>query len=164
MAVAFTSANNRRYWQSAFFSSLLWIAVAVAIGFAVGRDGGNPWLVAAFAYGAFIALSILWWISRAIVGWLVWRVIWKRSAVNDLVAAFEKAKFPKPSTNLDSPEAYFEDVVEEETLEFTCRIAAGALLLRIVEFARGQGIWQMLRTKAAYEDALAAYRATFPRD
>jgi hypothetical protein len=65
---------------------------------------------------------------------------------------------------MDSPEAYFEDVVEEETLEFTSRIAAGGHLLRIVEFARGQGFWQMLRTKAAYEDALAAYRATFPRD
>jgi hypothetical protein len=103
MAVAFTSANNRRYWQSAFLSSLLWIVAAIAIGFAVGRDGGNPWLVAAFAYGAFIALSILWWISRAIVGWLVWRVIWKRSAINDLVAAFEKSKLPKPSANMDSP-------------------------------------------------------------
>jgi len=92
MAVAFTSATSRRYWQSAFFSSLLWIAVAIAIGFAAGRDGGNPWLVAAFAYGAFIALSILWWISRAIVGWLVWRVIWKRSAINDLAAAFERCR------------------------------------------------------------------------
>jgi S1/P1 Nuclease len=43
---------------------------------------------------------------------------------------------------MDSPEAYFEDVVEEETLEFTSRIAAGGHLLRIVEFARGQGFWQ----------------------
>lgn len=37
MAVAFTSANNRRYWQSAFLSSLLWIVAAIAIGFAVGQ-------------------------------------------------------------------------------------------------------------------------------
>jgi hypothetical protein len=117
-------------------------------------------------YGAFLLLSIVWWLTRALVTWLIWRVIWKKASINNLVATFEKHNFPKPPTNLLSPDAWFADLALGEdfsNLKLEQKLAAGAHYLRVTEFAAEQGIIAMMRARATYEDVIAAYRATFSR-
>ena len=111
MAVRFASANKRRTTQSWFLVTALHIAVAIGIGFILTRQwGGDPWVTAAFVYGGFLALSLIWWLSTQLVGWLVWRVLWRSAAVNDLVASFQNLKLPKPRSSYAVPSDYFLDI------------------------------------------------------
>lgn len=165
MAVSFSSATDRRLWQSGLLGSALWIVIAVAIGHIFGRDG-SQWTLAAVVFGVFVAVSIAWWLTRAAVQWLVWRLLWRKASINNLVAAFEKHSFPKPPASLSSPESWFADLaVGSEYGELTMeqRLAAGGHYLRIAEFAQEQGLLAAMRARAMYEEAIAAYRSTFPR-
>jgi hypothetical protein len=161
MAVAFASATNRRFWQSTLLITILHIGIAIGVGFYLASSGGDPWLAAAFVYAGVIAVSIFWWASRQIVGWFVWKLLWRRAAINDLVANFQKASLPRPENLLASAEAYFEDVVKDGELHFEVRMAAGAHYLRVAEFAPQQGLITAMRTAGLYEEAISAYRNTF---
>jgi hypothetical protein len=166
MAVAFKSAVERRWLVSAFLSSGLWIAIALVVGHLMADRSGSPWVVAFFVWAAFIVVSIAWWISKQIVGWLVWRVLWRRTAVNELVAAFENMKLPKPPHNLLSAEEWFTDMAMGETgqsLTIEQRLFAGSHYLRLHEFGPQQGVFTALRLKALYEEAIDAFGSTFPR-
>lgn len=165
MAVTFTSATTRRTWQASLLVSALWVAIAIGIGHAIAGTEA-PWILSAIIYGAFIALSVVWWLARALVQWLVWRVIWRKASINNLVAVFEKHRFPKPPASLLAPENWFADIAfGEDAADLTVeqRMAAGAHYIRIAEFAVEQGFIASLRTRATYEEAIAAYRSTFPR-
>lgn len=165
MAVSFASDTTRRTWQAAVLASALHIGVAIVIGWWIARPGGDgPWVLAAIIYAGFMALSGIWWASRQLVAWLVWRVIWRRAAVNDLVARFQQAKLPRPDTYMSSADRYFEYVVNDEELRFETRMAAGAHWLRVTEFARQQGVFAAVRSAKLYEDAIAAYRDTLPTE
>jgi hypothetical protein len=161
MAVSFASATNRRFWQSTVLVTVLHIGIAICVGFYVTSPGGSPWLAAAFVYGGLIAVSIFWWASRQIVGWFVWKLLWRRAAINDLVANFQKVSLPRPGNVIASAEAYFEDVVNDGELHFDIRMAAGAHYLRVAEFASQQGLITAMRTAGLYEEALSAFRNTF---
>ena len=95
---------------------------------------------------------------------VVWRVLWRKAAINDLVASFQKAKLPQPGSFLNSAAAYFEDIVNDDTLGFDLRMATGAHYLRVAEFAPQQGLISGMRSAKVYEEAIAAYRGTFPPD
>lgn len=160
MAVSFTSATNRRMWQSSLLASALWIAIAAVAGHLIaGKD--SPWTLAALIYAAFIVLSLSWWLTRALVNWLVWRVLWRKSAADNLIATFEKQQFPKPPPTLLSPEDWFAQIVASENAPVEQRLAAGGHYLRIVELAGEQGLIAVMRSKAVYEDAIAGYRSAF---
>ncbi len=161
MAVTFTSATNRRVWQSSLLASALWIGVAIALGHWFQTPRGEPWILAGIFYTSFVALSIVWWLTRALITWLVWRIIWRKASTNNLIASFEKQQLPKPPANLFSAEDWFEDIVGREDAPVEQGLAAGGHYLRIHEFAREQGLIGMMRAKAVYEDAIAGYRATF---
>jgi hypothetical protein len=121
MAVSFASATNRRYWQSSVLVMMLHIGIAICVGFFFASQGGNPWLVAGLVYAGLIAVSIFWWASRQIVGWFVWKFMWRRAVINGLVADFEKARLPRPESVLYSAGGYFEDVVNNAELSFAVR-------------------------------------------
>jgi len=165
MAVSFASDTTRRTWQAAVLASALHIGVAIVIGWWIARPGGDgPWVLAAIIYAGFLALSLIWWVSRQLVALLVWRVIWRRAAVNDLVASFQGARLPRPDSYLSSADRYFEAVVNDEGLRFETRMAAGAHWLRVTEFARQQGMFAAVRSAKLYEDAIAAYRDALPTE
>lgn len=167
MAVAFKSAVERRWFAGAFLSSTLWIVIAIVVGHLVADRSASPWFWALIIWAAFIVVSIAWWTSRQIVGWLVWRVLWRKTAVNELVAAFEKMKLPKPPHNLLSAEDWFSGLTlgeQAEALSFEQRLFAGSHYLRLHEFAPQQGVFVALRLKALYEEAIATFGSTFPRE
>jgi hypothetical protein len=166
MAVAFKSAVERRWFVSAFLSSAFWIVIAVVVGHLMADRYNSPWGIAFFVWGAFILVSIAWWLSKQIVAWLVWRVLWRKTAANELVAAFEKAKLPKPPHNLRSAEDWFAELaMGEDAAKLTIeqRLFAGAHYLRLHEFGPQQGIFAALRLKTLYEEAIGAFGSTFPR-
>lgn len=166
MAVAFKSAVERRWFTSAFLSSAFWIVIAIVVGHLMADRSNSAWVIAFFVWAAFIVVSIAWWISKQIVGWLVWRVLWRKAAMNELVAAFEKMKLPKPPHNLFSAEEWFTELAmgeQGESLTIEQRLFAGSHYLRLHEFAPQQGVFAALRLKTLYEEAIATFGSTFPR-
>lgn len=158
MAVAFKSASRRREWQPMMLVTLLHIALAVGVGAVLTRGGGDLWVVSGLTYAAFIAVSLLWWSSRQVAAWLVWRLLWRRLVVNDLVAEFQKAQLPRPDSILASADNYFESIVNDEQQSVAVRMAAAAHYLRLAEFAPKQGFITAVRLAGNYEEAVAAYR------
>lgn len=163
MAVAFASATNRRMVESSLLASVLWIGVAVVLGHMFSTAWDSPWLLAGLIYAAFVALSLVWWVTRAFITWLVWRILWRKTAANNLIASFEAQELPAPPPRLVAPEDWFAEIVSNNELPVEQRLAAGGHYLRINELAREQGVIAMMRTKAVYEDAIAGYRAAVSR-
>jgi hypothetical protein len=160
MAVAFKSATNRRQWQTFALVTTLHIGIALIVGDFLTRGGGDRWVVSGVAYATFVAISIFWWASRQFVGWFAWRLLWRRPAVNDLVAEFEKAQFPRPDGILLNANNYFDGIVNDEQQNVATRLAAAAHYLRIAEFAPQQGLITAVRIAGIYEEAIAAYQST----
>jgi hypothetical protein len=165
VGISFETATKRRWVQSCVLTTALHIAVVIGLSVVLTNHGGGElWLTAALGYGVFLSISLIWWTSRQLVAWFVYRIIWRSTAVRELVTAFENAKFPRPDAYMNSPRDYFQEIINDESADVPMRIGAASHYLRLTEFASGNGFWAAYRTTGLYEESLTAYRANFRRE
>ena len=166
VGISFETATKRRWVQSCVLTTALHIAVVIGLSVALTYHyaSGEVWLVAALGYGVFLSISLIWWTSRQLVAWFVYRIIWRSAEVRGLVTAFENAKFPRPDAYMNSPAIYFQEIINDGSADVPMRIGAAGHYLRLTEFAPGNGFWAAYRTTGLHEESLTAYRADFRRE
>jgi hypothetical protein len=77
--------------------------------------------------------------------------------VEQLVNLLDQDRLPNPGSNVDSPETYLAEIVENETNVPAIRISA-AIALSSLHAQKTTGIQNAMRANLIWEDALRQYK------
>lgn len=102
-------------------------------------------------------------IIRGILNWLAFYLYGRKFMRSIFLSSFRMAHLPCPDEFERSPEYFIANVVENSEYTYEMRLGAAALLGEISCLQRISGHNANMRLSIALEDALAAYRGSFPK-
>lgn len=154
----FESKLKRRYWLNTFLNLIpdALIAVLLAAVFGTGVIGFLITII------GIQLLYLLIWIKDSAWSWLMFAAFGRKQSAEMLRDNLAARKFPEPTDYQRSIDGYFGDVASDESQPIGTRVAAAAEF-GALSYPASQGRFQeALRVSMAYEDALVAYKKSFP--
>lgn len=153
----FGSKNKRNIWLGMIVG--LMPDIIISIGFAWFNNDGSLFFV------SLIGLQIIYfliWLKDAAWNWFLFFRSGRKKIKNHILDYLKKNQYPEPDDYLDSPEAYFLSVSNDEELPTTLRIKAAIELGSIASLAPNGYVQHSMRLALGTEDAIEEYKKTFP--
>lgn len=154
----FESRHKRRMWLNSLLGIIPDALIAAAL--AVAFDGGMLGFLLAIAGLQVVYLAI--WAKNSIWSWTMFS-LFNRKYASDLLQDYLRSRnFPEPEEHQRSIESFLEGLATNEAQPFSIRVSAAAELA-VLNYPTSQGRFQEgLQVTMAYEDALIAYKRSFP--
>lgn len=152
------SKVKRSYWKNVALSAVpdllvCWAAMKI-------MDGG-----AEVFFGTLIALQVLYlalWIKRSAWSWFLFWITNRSTMSNHIEEVLAQQGFPKPPSLISGPDAYYQDIVDNEDEETSLRIKAANELGTLAGIAVAGQHWLAMQLRMATEDAIQRYAKRAP--
>lgn len=113
---------------------------------------------------AFFALKIVYllvWIRNSVWNWILYQFGVKEAVISNAISSFKRNNYPEPDYYLDSAEAYFDQIANDEDLPLELRLHA-AVQTGFMLYPTAYGhLQEKIRVTLATEKAIEKYRQTF---
>jgi hypothetical protein len=153
------SKVKRAFWKNAVLSAVpdllvSWAAMKIV-------DGG-----AEVFFITLIGLQVVYlalWIKRTTWSWLLFWITNRSMMSNHIEEVLTQQRFPKPPDFISGPDAYYQDIVENESEETSLRLKAANELGTLAGIS-GAGQHQLaIQLRMATEDAIQRYAKRAPK-
>jgi len=154
----FESRVKRAVWVNILLGLVPDVLIAAVL--AKLYDGGIFGFVLTFL--GIQVLCVLLWVKSSAWSWLMFYISNRKHAASLLLDGLRARKFPEPNDYQQSIQGFFGGVASDEAQPMPLRLAAAAELGSL-NYPAAQGEFQKaLQLSLAYEDALIAYKRSFP--